>query len=190
MNLIITGGFARSIRLKCPKQSDVRPATDFTRQAVFSSLGDLVAGSNVLDVFAGVGCYGLEALSRGATAVTFVDKNRFHLADLNVNLAAVTRNIPQKVDVRIVCADFFLFVTKNVPNFDLVFLDPPYALSLERAAEILLLSAEHLHDGAHIVFEMPADLLPPEVPSLELLKTLGKTGKGKPRVAIFKKRPV
>ena len=74
----ITGGLARSIPLILPKGDAVRPATDALRQAVFSSLAARVAGARFLDLFAGSGAYGLEALSRGASSGVFVEKRRAH----------------------------------------------------------------------------------------------------------------
>ena len=71
----ITGGIARGINLNLPNKGEIRPATDYIREAVFSSLGDLPVDACVLDVFAGTGAYAFEALSRGAKSATLVDKN-------------------------------------------------------------------------------------------------------------------
>ena len=71
----ISGGGARGIPLVVPKGDAVRPATDGMRQSVFSSLGARVSGARFLDLFAGSGAYGLEALSRGAAAGVFVEQN-------------------------------------------------------------------------------------------------------------------
>ena len=71
----ISGGFARGLTLKVPKISDIRPSQEMVRQAVFSILSDRVQGAQVLDLYAGSGSYGLEALSRGAAHATFIDSN-------------------------------------------------------------------------------------------------------------------
>ena len=71
----ISGGLARGIPLLAPRGDAVRPATDSLRQAVFSSLGERVAGARFLDLFAGTGAYGLEAISRGAAGGVFVEKD-------------------------------------------------------------------------------------------------------------------
>ncbi len=71
----ITGGNARGIEIFVPKKGEIRPATDAIREAVFSSLGELVENSRVLDAFAGTGAYALEALSRGANFAILADKN-------------------------------------------------------------------------------------------------------------------
>src|SRR3954454_24471036 len=89
----ISGGAARGITLVTPKGDAVRPATDGMRQAVFSSLGARVAGARFLDLFAGSGAYGLEALSRGAIAGTFVEQNGKAVACLRQNIAAVCKSL-------------------------------------------------------------------------------------------------
>ena len=66
----VTGGLARGIPLRVPAKGGVRPATDYIREAVFNSLAAFVPGTHVLDLFAGTGAYGLEALSRGAASAT------------------------------------------------------------------------------------------------------------------------
>ena len=83
----ITGGEARGIPLVLPRGDAVRPATDAMRQAVFSSLGARVPGARFLDLFAGSGACRLEALSRGASGGTFVEKNPQAVACLRRNLA-------------------------------------------------------------------------------------------------------
>src|SRR5471030_2715621 len=89
----ISGGAARGITLVAPKGDAVRPATDGLRQAVFSSLGARVAGARFLDLFAGSGAYGLEALSRGATGGVFVESNHRAVGCLRKNLSAVCKSL-------------------------------------------------------------------------------------------------
>ena len=89
----LSGGVARGIPLVVPPGDRVRPATDGMRQAVFSSLAALVPGATCLDLFAGTGSYGLEALSRGAEKVVFVERNPKALGCLRRNLAAVERSL-------------------------------------------------------------------------------------------------
>lgn len=87
----ITGGRARGIVLKIPARGTLRPATGYLREAVFSSLGARVASARVLDLFAGTGAYGLEAVSRGATHATCVDANAAAVIAIRANLAAVAK---------------------------------------------------------------------------------------------------
>ena len=89
----ITGGQARGISLALPKGDAVRPATDALRQAVFSSLAARVSGMLFLDLFAGSGAYGLEALSRGAAGGVFVERDARTAEFIRRNLAAVCKSL-------------------------------------------------------------------------------------------------
>ena len=124
----ITGGQARGIPLTLPKGDSVRPATDALRQAVFSSLAARVAGVRFLDLFAGSGAYGLEALSRGATGGVFVEKNAKTAEFIHRNMMAVCKSLGRTTDgLRVITAD----ATSTLPageTPDLVFIDPPYEI--------------------------------------------------------------
>lgn len=120
----ITGGALRGRRLKVPR-SGVRPSADRVREALFQRLGDL-AGRRVLDLYAGSGSLGIEALSRGAESVVFIDRAMSSLASLHRNLDAlalaerarvVRGDVPQQV----------ARLGREKARFDLVLLDPPYA---------------------------------------------------------------
>lgn len=157
----ITGGIAAGLPLKTPPGRDVRPATDRTREAVFSSLGHRVAGSRVLDLFAGSGSYGLEAASRGAGEILFVEKKARAAAFLEQNLRALLRNLRDaghEPSLRILRRDALRFRTTTA--FDLVFMDPPYPLLRERWAELLDLVAELPRPEAApiLLLEAPAEL--------------------------------
>src|SRR3954466_4166381 len=89
----ISGGIAKGITLAVPRGDRVRPATDGLRQAVFSSLGDRVVAARFLDLFAGSGAYGLEALSRGAAGGSFVELNARAAACVRQNIAAVCKSM-------------------------------------------------------------------------------------------------
>ncbi|PWU06051.1 MAG: methyltransferase, partial [Verrucomicrobia bacterium] len=82
----ITGGLAKGIPIKSSTKSTLRPATDYLRQAIFSSLGNLVENASFLDLFAGTGAYGLEAWSRGASGGLFVEKDRLFIPILQSNI--------------------------------------------------------------------------------------------------------
>jgi len=123
----ITGGQAKGIPLSAPRGKAVRPATDQTREAVFSSLGLPPEGLKVLDLFAGTGAYGLEAWSRGAVSVTFVENHGATLNILRQNAEAVARAVQAKLaDFRFQRAD----ATRPDPGdrFGWIFADPPYPL--------------------------------------------------------------
>src|SRR5438132_7599808 len=102
----ISGGAARGIPLVVPRGDAVRPATDGMRQAVFSSLGERVVGARFLDLFAGSGAYGLEALSRGAAGGTFVEQNAKAAACIRQNITAVGKSLARELrEVNVVQAD-------------------------------------------------------------------------------------
>jgi 16S rRNA (guanine966-N2)-methyltransferase len=123
----IIAGKAGRLAIKVPK-AVARPTTDFVRQAVFSILGPRVEDAAVLDLFAGSGALGLEALSRGAASCVFVDEHRQAETVIRENLAKA------KLDGgRVVKADVHAWVSRDTGRYDLIFADPPYAkTSLER----------------------------------------------------------
>lgn len=120
----IISGSAGGIPIKVPK-SETRPTTDRARQAVFSMLGEEVVGARVLDLFAGSGALGLEALSRGAASVLFVDHHPAACKIIHENLAKsrlAGAEVRQSEASRVLAS-----LAKQGAQFDLVFADPPYA---------------------------------------------------------------
>jgi 16S rRNA (guanine966-N2)-methyltransferase len=179
----ITGGIARGIPLETGKRSDIRPATDMMRQAVFSSLGAAVAGARVLDLFAGTGAYGLEALSRGAASVRFVELDKNGIAAIGRNLAAVCKSMgTEPSNCRVERADAFS-VRPDGEKVDLVFADPPYAIIPPRSADLFAVAAANLAPGGLFLFEMPGEL-ELKGKGFTLLKRLGK-GRNDPSVCFF-----
>ncbi|HEY4248352.1 MAG TPA: RsmD family RNA methyltransferase [Lacunisphaera sp.] len=181
----ITGGAARGIPLVVPKGEGVRPATDAMRQAVFSSIASWVPGAQFLDLFAGTGAYGLEALSRGAQSGTFVEKDALTVACIRQNVAAVCKSLSRpSSDLKVINADATTVSVGYAP--DLVFVDPPYDLISEVAPKVFaaLATVTAAKPDPLIVFEMPGELtLSPE--GWTCVKRLGK-GVRQPTVCIFK----
>jgi len=184
----ISGGVARGIPLVVPKGDAVRPATDGMRQAVFSSLGARVAGARFLDLFAGSGAYGLEALSRGAAAGVFVEQNAKAAACVRKNIEAVCKSVGRDArDLAVLQAD-----ARSVPLAgggvpDLVFVDPPYGIIAAIAPALFARLGEALavKPDALVVFELPGELdLAPA--GWALVKRLGK-GTRQPTVAFFRR---
>jgi 16S rRNA (guanine966-N2)-methyltransferase len=149
---IVAGRF-RGRRLAVPKDARVRPTADRVREAWMSILGEALAGARVLDLFAGSGALGLEALSRGAAAATFVELGAPSLRALGDNIAAL--------DVAAACTvvrgDALRFAERLPPHsFDVAFADPPYAGdAAERLVALFrrvpfarILSVEHRADVA------------------------------------------
>jgi 16S rRNA (guanine966-N2)-methyltransferase len=121
----ISAGEQRNRRLRSPKGLKTRPTSDRLRQAIFNVLGSAIAGARVLDLFAGSGSFGLDALSRGAIQATFVERDPAALAALRANVAVLDLT----ARVRILGEE----VARALPRlgaagerFDCVFLDPPY----------------------------------------------------------------
>ena len=185
----ITGGDARGIPLVLPKGDAVRPATDAMRQAVFSSIASRVAGAWFLDLFAGSGAYGLEALSRGAAGGTFVEKNPRAVACIRQNITAVCKSLRRDAHgLHVLPLDATSASATNVSAVpDLVFIDPPYDIIAAVAPGLFaqlttLLAAK---PDPVIVFEMPGELdLAPE--GWTCVKRLGK-GARQPTVCFFKR---
>ena len=117
----VIAGSAGGIRLAAPKRG-VRPTMDRVKAAIFSSLGDAIPGARVLDLFAGSGALGIEALSRGASSVVFVEADRQSAQIVESNLAKT------KLKGRVRQQDVFDFLrhASGAELFDVVFADPPY----------------------------------------------------------------
>lgn len=126
----VISGTARGRRLIAPEGAVTRPTPDRVREATFNALGSLgaVAGASVLDLFAGSGAMGIEALSRGAADATFVDQDRSARAALEANLAA-TRLAAHATVVTAPVERFLLGV--GARHWDLALIDPPYAYDHE-----------------------------------------------------------
>lgn len=122
----VVAGLAGGRRLQAPAGRRVRPTSERVREALFNSLGslDAVSGATVLDLFAGTGALGIEALSRGATSATFVDADVQAVRAIKENLAAT--GLGERA--RVVHADVFRFLSDGPPApVDIAFADPPYA---------------------------------------------------------------
>ncbi len=117
----VIAGSAGGVRLAVPAHG-VRPTMDRVKAAIFSSLGDAIIGAQVLDLFAGTGSLGIEALSRGAASVVFVENDRESLRLIEKNLAKT------KLQGRIRNQDVFDFLRliSDADKFQIVFADPPY----------------------------------------------------------------
>jgi len=182
----ITGGKARGITLTTGKARQVRPAMDRVREAVFSSLGERIHGAYFLDLFAGAGCYGLEALSRGASRGLFVEKQATAAMAIQKNLEAVGKSIGGLPDrsVSIIRRDVLKFSTND--RFNIIFMDPPYELARSHGRILLDKAGEFLDRASPslLVFELPADLSLTGT-AWTCLRRIGKSGTNEPCVLIL-----
>lgn len=153
MMRIITGR-ARGIKLETLEGEMTRPTTERAKEAIFSRLQFEVEGRRVLDLFAGSGQMGLEAVSRGAAHAVLVDQSKEAIRIIQKN-AEKTRLAE---DCTIICADFaeFLRQRRGKDPFDLVFIDPPYPMNACRAAVEAILENRLLKPHGVLVLESPA----------------------------------
>lgn len=149
----IIGGHDRGRRLRAPRGRGTRPTADRVRVSLFDVLGPGIAGARVLDLFAGTGAVGLEALSRGAARVVFVERDPTALGALRANLAAIGAS---RAAARVLAGD----VLRVMPGlgaeegpFDVVFIDPPYATGLAGRALAALAAARICREGTEVVVQ-------------------------------------
>jgi 16S rRNA (guanine966-N2)-methyltransferase len=159
------------------------------RQAVFSSLGAGVAGAWFVDLFAGSGAYGLEAVSRGAAGGVFVEQNAKAAGCIRQNIAAVCKSVCRPAtELSVIQADARMLPAGAVSRVpDLVFIDPPYDLITEIAAVLFAKLTEALaaKPEAIVIFELPGEIeLAPA--GWDLVKRLGK-GARQPTVAFLRR---
>jgi len=157
--LRIIGGRHRGRKLRFPAGVEIRPTPDRVRETLFNWLQPRIVGARVLDLFAGSGALGLEALSRGATQVTFVEQDR--RATQAIELVAREW---QEAALRVACAEVLAWLSQPPamePPFDIVFLDPPYDANLLAAASAALARGGRLAPDARVYLERRArDALP------------------------------
>ena len=169
--LRIIGGVWRGRMIEAPADEAIRPTTDRVRESLFNRLmhgaagsGLSLEGARVADVFAGTGAMGLEALSRGAAHVTFIERGLSALALIRRNVAA----LGAEDRVSIVAAD-----ATNLPKaavaHDIALLDPPYEKGLPDPAMASLARQGWLKPGALVSVEMDESDVPPEAPGYTLL---------------------
>lgn len=148
MPKILKGKF-QAKRIYVPKRGNVRPLTTALRRIIFDKLGDSLNGIKVLDLYAGSGSFGLEALSRGAERVVFVDSDPIALRAIKKTLSYLGA-ISEKV--RILEMDAFMAIRwLRGEKFDLIFIDPPYRKELVKSTLLELLSYDILKPNTLII---------------------------------------
>lgn len=152
MTLRIIAGALRGRRLATVPGLRTRPTADRTRESIFNIIGDAVRDAQVLDLFAGTGAYGIEALSRGAAAAVFVEIGRQALRVLHGNVAACGLEGRSRV-IRWDAGRNLNCLGAGCGPFHLIFMDPPYHAGLVAPALQHLVDARCLAPGARIVVE-------------------------------------
>lgn len=157
----ITGGVAKGRTLKVPSGSAVRPTSDKVRQALFNILSHRFnvdfKEARVLDLFAGSGALGLEALSRGATFVQLIELEPRHVRQINVNAQAVCSTIERQGEtvgrVQVRTQDVGTLI-RSAPThpYQLIFMDPPYA-QCEEPQHLKALEGGWLAEGGYVIIE-------------------------------------
>lgn len=175
---VITG-IARGKRLVTPDGKDVRPTSDKVKEALFSALQFDIEGRRVLDLFAGSGQLGIEALSRGAKSATFVDNSKASISIIkkNLELTGLTENS------KVYTADYSSFIAMCRDTFDIIFLDPPYEEGLLLPAIKAVLPL--MSDFGILVCEYPPHVeIPEEIGGISIYRTYRY---GKINIAIYRK---
>lgn len=187
----IIAGRWRGRRIEFPDAHGLRPTPDRVRETLFNWLQPTIAGAKCLDLFAGSGALGFEALSRGAASAVLLERDREVCRQLRANAELLRAD-----GVEIECADALQWLRTAPPRrFDIVFLDPPFASELLQAACELLDARNWLAPGASVYLEAPADarLLLPPTWSIARSKQAGQVGyhlarPSAPAVSTFDKR--
>lgn len=169
--LRIIGGEWRGRRIRFPGTGGIRPTPDRVRETLFNWLAPVIEGSRCLDLFAGSGALGLEALSRGAATVAFVERDREAAGQLRDTAALLARD-----RATVVNADARAWLAGTPAARDIVFLDPPFDSTVLADVMRTLESRGWLAPEASIYIEMPAKQGPPTLPEAWYLHRTGRAG--------------
>lgn len=148
----VIAGTRRSMPLKSPKGMDTRPTQDRTKETLFNVLQMEIAGSEFLDLFAGSGSIGIEALSRGAAHATMVENARPAIQCIKDNIAFTKFNNESTVmEMDVLSA---LERLRGHKEFDIIFMDPPYMMEIEAQILSILKNMDYVTEYTTIVIEM------------------------------------
>lgn len=149
----VIAGTARHLPLKTIETMDTRPTTDRVKETLFNMLNPYLPGCRFLDLFAGSGAIGIEALSRGASQAVFVEQSEKALTCIRDNLAFTRLAASGEVMPGDVLTVIRRLDRQEVPPFDIIFLDPPYRQEWERRVLQLLSETSLLHEDTLILVE-------------------------------------
>jgi len=153
----IIGGTYRSRKLSFPDAEGLRPTGDRIRETLFNWLAPVITGTRCLDLFAGSGALGLEALSRGANQVVFVDSSVPACENIRRNLNALDLNLLSTGKAIVICADSINWLDKQgdqlKQGFDIIFLDPPFTASIHNLCSEKIAANNALQIGGYVYVE-------------------------------------
>jgi 16S rRNA (guanine966-N2)-methyltransferase len=148
----IIGGQWRGRKLAVPDRSGLRPTGDRVRETLFNWLQPFIAGATCLDLFAGTGALGLEAVSRGASRVVLVERERELVDGMRAAQAW-----PGGERLELVCDDALAWIERGAESFDIVFLDPPFGAGLQERSLEALVAHGAIGQGALVYVEQEID---------------------------------
>ena len=176
---VITGT-ARGVKLETVPGQDVRPTADRVKEGLFSAIHFELPGRTALDLFAGSGQLGIEALSRGAGEAVFVDQGKEAVAVIRKNLAAAKL----QSQAQVVQADAFSYLGSCRRKFDLIFLDPPYSGNILEKAIVFISEIDILSVGGIIICERPIEKQ--ELPEISTLSRSRDYQYGKILITLYR----
>jgi len=168
----VIAGKYKGKRLVAPKGFDARPTADRVKESLFSILRDEIIDSDFLDLFAGSGNVGIEALSRGTHSATFIDKNRISIKSIIANLERCElQNAPNVTVLRMEAIKALGYFSKRNSVFDIIFLDPPYhsellEKSLHKISDCGILS----QTGTIVAEHHRSQILPDKIGQIRLVR--------------------
>ncbi len=167
----VIAGNARGMKLVAPKSLITRPPLDHIKEALFNIIAGEVEGSKVLDMYAGTGSFGIEALSRGASSAVFVEQEKAALEALKQNLKKTGFDVFSSV-YRYSVESFLVGQTAGDERFDLIFLDPPFRISLIEIRTVfdVLKRADLIDESAMVILRVNSKRDVPLSPGFDLEK--------------------
>lgn len=177
----VVGGISKGRRLKALKGLNIRPTCDKVKESIFNILGDKIVDAVFLDLCAGTGGIGIEALSRGAKETVFVENNQKAVKLIKENLLLC--NLEN--DSNVICSDAVEFLDDSDKRFDIIFFDPPYKSDLFEKVMAVFNMKELLNNNGILIIEHNSKtVLPEDIKSLILLK---KYKYGDTTLSLYKK---
>lgn len=175
----VVSGSARGRKLIAPDGLDTRPTTDRVKESIFNIIAPYLPAENVLDLFAGSGALGIEALSRLSEHAVFVEKDKKVLNIISSNVSGA--RLAEKAEI--VCCDAMSFLEREKRKFDIIFIDPPYNTGLLNEAVNKIFEKSLLKDDGIIVAESAYG---GEEPSCEHFEVVRKAKYGKTSVFVLR----